>query len=68
MPSRMMNQLFDRVNFVYRSVEVYQTFCSYLRVLVRQNAKLLQRRTDGINCTGDLQRYDHLFDKLMDKS
>ena len=21
---------------------------------------------DGINCSGDLQRYDHLFDKLMD--
>ena len=34
-PSRAMTQLFNGVNFVYRSVEVYLTFCSYLRVLVR---------------------------------
>ena len=33
--SRAMTQLFNGVNFVYRSVEVYLTFCSYLRVLVR---------------------------------
>ena len=35
LPSRAMTQLFNGVNFVYRSVEVYLTFCSYLRVLVR---------------------------------
>ena len=35
LPSRAMTQLFNGVNFVYRSVEVYSTFCSYLRVLVR---------------------------------
>ena len=35
LPSRAMTQLFNCVNFVYRSVEVYLTFCSYLRVLVR---------------------------------
>ena len=35
LPSRVMTQLFNGVNFVYRSVEVYLTFCSYLRVLVR---------------------------------
>ena len=34
-PSRAMTQLFNGVNCVYRSVEVYLTFCSYLRVLVR---------------------------------
>ena len=34
-PSRMMTQLFNGVNFVYRSVEVYRTFRSYLGVLVR---------------------------------
>ena len=33
--SRVKTQLLNCVNFVYRSVEVYQTFCSYLRVLVR---------------------------------
>ena len=33
--SRAMTQLFNGVNFVYRSVEVYLTFCSYLRVIVR---------------------------------
>ena len=33
--SRAMTKLFNGVNFVYRSVEVYLTFCSYLRVLVR---------------------------------
>ena len=35
LPSRAMTQLFNGVNFVYRSVEVYLTFCSYLRVLAR---------------------------------
>ena len=35
LPSRAMTQLFNGVNFVYRSVEVYLTFYSYLRVLVR---------------------------------
>ena len=35
LPSRAMTQLFIGVNSVYRSVEVYLTFCSYLRVLVR---------------------------------
>ena len=35
LPSRAMTQLFNGVNFVYRSVEVHLTFCSYLRVLVR---------------------------------
>ena len=35
LPSRAISQLFNGVNFVYRSVEVYWTFCSYLRVLVR---------------------------------
>ena len=36
LPSRAMTQLFNGVNFVYRSVvQVYLTFCSYLRVLVR---------------------------------
>ena len=35
LPSRAMTQLFNGVNFVYRSVEVYLTCCSYLRVLVR---------------------------------
>ena len=35
LPSRAMTQLFNSVNFVYRSVEVYLTFCSYLRVLFR---------------------------------
>ena len=59
MPSRAMTQLFNGVNFEYRSVEVYLTFCSYLRVLVRI-----------INYTGDLPRYvlDRLFDNLTGKS
>ena len=35
LPSRAMTQLFHGVNFGYRSVEVYLTFCSYLRVLVK---------------------------------
>ena len=35
MPSRMMSQLLNGVIFAYRSVEVYWTFCSYLRVLLR---------------------------------
>ena len=35
LPSRGMTQLFNGVNFVYRSVEIYLTFCNYLRVLVR---------------------------------
>ena len=35
LPSRAMTQLVNGVNFVYRSVEVYLTFWSYLRVLVR---------------------------------
>ena len=30
LPSRAMTPLFNGVNFVYRSVEVYLTFCSYL--------------------------------------
>ena len=44
LPSRAMTLLFNGVNFVYRSVEVYLTFCSYLLVLVRIR-KLLQWRT-----------------------
>ena len=32
--SRTMNQLFNGVNFVFRSVEVYQLFRCYLQVLV----------------------------------
>ena len=57
-----MTQLFNGVNCVYRSVEVYLRFCSYLRVLVRI--------WNGINYTGDLPRYvlDRLFDILTDKS
>ena len=35
LPSMAMTQLFNGVNSVYRSVEVYLTYCSYLRVLVR---------------------------------
>ena len=35
LPLRAMTELFNGVNSVYRSVEVYLTFCSYLRVLVR---------------------------------
>ena len=35
LPSKAMTQVFNGVNFVYRSVEVYLTFCRYLRVLVR---------------------------------
>ena len=35
LPSRTMTQLFNGVDFVYHSVEVCRTFCSYLRVLVR---------------------------------
>ena len=34
-PLRTMSQLFNGVNFVYRPVEVYGPFHSYLRVLVR---------------------------------
>ena len=44
LPSMVMTQLFNGVNFVYRSVEVYGTFSSYLRVLVKIR-KLLQWRT-----------------------
>ncbi len=62
-----MTQLFNGVSFVYRSVEVYLTFCSYLRVLVK-----IQCFYNGgrINYTGDLLRYvlDRLFDSLTDKS
>ena len=43
LPSRAMTQLFNGVNFVYRSVEVYLTFCSYLQSF-SQNPKLLQWR------------------------
>ena len=35
LPLRTMSQRFNGVDFMYRSVEVYWTFCSYLRVLVR---------------------------------
>ena len=35
LPWRAMSQRFNGVNFVYRSLEVYQIFHSYLRVLVR---------------------------------
>ena len=35
LPWRAMSQRFNGVNFGYRSVEVYRTFHSYLRVLVR---------------------------------
>ena len=35
LPWRAMSQRFNGVNFVYRSVEVYRTFWSYLRLLVR---------------------------------
>ena len=60
LPSRAMSQLFNGVHFVYRSVEVYWTFCSYLRVLVRIRNFY----------TGDLSHYvlNRLFDNLMDKS
>ena len=34
LPSRTMTQLFNGVDFVYHSVEVCRTFCSYLRVVV----------------------------------
>ena len=63
-----MTQLFNGVNFVYRSVEVYLTFCSYLRVLVR--IRNFYKMADGINYTGELPRYvlDRLFDNLTDKS
>ena len=62
-----MTQLFNGVNFVYRSVEVYLTFCNYLRVLVRIRNFY---NGGGINYTGDLPRYvlDRLFDNLTDKS
>ena len=43
------SDIFNAVNFVYRSVEVYLTFCSYLRVLLRiQNFynRPLSRRLD----------------------
>ncbi len=63
-----MTQLFNGVNFVYRSVEVYltlQLFASF-----SQNPMLLQWRTVLTNYTGDLLRYvlDRLFDNLTDKS
>ena len=66
LPSRAMTQLFNGVNFVYRSVEVYLTFCSNLRVLVRIRNSTM---ADGINYTGDLPRYvlDCLFDNFTDK-
>ena len=35
LPSRPMTRLFNGVNFVYRSLEVYWIFRSYLRHLVR---------------------------------
>ena len=35
LPSRTMSQLSNGLIFVYRSVEVYGKFCSYLLVLVR---------------------------------
>ena len=62
-----MTQLFNGVNFVYRSVEIYLTFCSYLRVLVTIQTSIM---ADDINYTGDLLRYvlDRLFDNLTDKS
>ena len=64
-----MTQLFNGVNFVYRSVEIYLTFCNYLRVLVRIRSET-STMADGINYTGDLPRYvlDRLFDNLTDKS
>ena len=60
LPSRTMSQLFNGINFVYRSVDVYRTFRRYLRVLVR----IRNFYTD------DLPRYvlDRLFDDLTDKS
>ena len=60
-----MSQLLKGVNFVYRSVEIYRTFCSYLRVLVR-----IRNLADGINYTADLPRYvlDRLFENWTDKS
>ncbi len=62
-----MSQLFNGVNFVYRSVEVYQTFRSYLRVLIIIRNFYM---ADGINYTGDLPHYvlERLFDNLTDKS
>ena len=62
-----MSQLFNDDNFIYRSVEVYQKCCSYLRVLV-----IIRNFYNGgrYNYTGDLPRYvlDRLFDNLTDKS
>ena len=58
-----MTQLFNGVNFVYRSVEVYLTFCSYLRVLVRIGLSNASTMADGINYTGDLLRY--VLDRLL---
>ena len=65
LPSRAMSQLFNGVNFVYRSVKVYWTFCRiYLRVLVR----IRKCYNDELHC--QLARYvlDRLFDNLTDKS
>ena len=69
LPSRAMAQLFNGVNFVYRSFEVYLTFCSKLASF-SQNPKLLQWRTVLTTPVGDLPRYvlDRLFDNLTDKS
>ena len=60
-----MTQLFNGGNFVYRSVDVYRIFSSYLQVLVR-----FRNFYKGINYTGDLQCYvlDRIFDNLKDKS
>ena len=61
LPSRTMPQLFSGLNCVYRSVQVYGTLRSYLRVLVRIR---------NFYNDGDLARYvlDRLYDNLTDKS
>ena len=50
----MLTQFFNGINFVYRGVEVYRTFRSYLRVLVRIQTSTM---ADDTNYTGDLPRY-----------
>ena len=48
-----MTQLFNGVNFDYRSVEVYQTFRSYLLFLSESETS---RMADSLNYTGVLPR------------
>ena len=56
-----MSQRFNGVNFVYRSLEVYRTSHSYLRVLVI----ILSFNNGELHWRYDL---DRLFDNLTDKS